>query len=212
VLFSVTTVGSESIITNQKKAEERAAQMEKLSITDPLTGLYNRQYFEAKFTEELSRCSSFRIPLRIFILDIDNFKSINDNYGHTAGDACLQQIGLTLKAQVPRITDSVVRYGGDEFIILLPGADQTIASKMAESLRIAIKDISPQWNEGSSISCSLGAATYVPPPKTTGEKILKAADDALYQAKRLGRNRCCFDKSLAKLKVLASEDRTILNS
>ncbi|MCG7899650.1 MAG: GGDEF domain-containing protein [Candidatus Thiodiazotropha lotti] len=182
-------------IKSKKEAEERAVQLEKVSATDPLTGLYNRLYFNDHFVEEWSRCSRLQIPLGLLMIDIDHFKSINDRHGHLAGDACLKEVSLALRKKVQRITDTVVRFGGEEFVILLPNTDETAAATIAQSLLHAISEITPTWGEGSSsVNCSIGLACIVPDHHKTRESLLRAADAALYQAKSQGRNRYCAAK------------------
>lgn len=176
-------------ISSKQEAEDRAVALEKLSITDPLTGLYNRMYFNDHFLEEWSRCSRLNIPLSLMMIDIDYFKSINDKYGHAAGDHCLQKISAALRNKVQRVTDTVVRFGGEEFVILLPNTDEKTASGIARALLQTISGIEPTWGEaGTPISCSIGLASTVPSHRMTRELLLRAADDALYQAKREGRN------------------------
>lgn len=182
-------------IKSSKEAEDRAAQLEKLSITDPLTGLYNRMYFNDHFVEEWSRCSRLQIPLSLLMIDLDHFKSINDRYGHMAGDTCLKEGSSVLRQKVQRITDTVVRFGGEEFVILLPNTDEKAATAIAQALLKAISEITPTWGEGSSsVNCSIGLASIVPDHRKTRERLLKAADVALYQAKSQGRNRYCAAK------------------
>ncbi|MES9955268.1 MAG: diguanylate cyclase [Candidatus Thiodiazotropha sp. 6PLUC2] len=179
-------------IRSKKEAEDRALELEKLSITDPLTGLYNRMYFNEHFIEEWSRCSRLQIPLSLLMIDLDHFKSINDKYGHMSGDICLKESSSVLRQKVQRVTDTVVRFGGEEFLILLPDTDEKTSSAIAQSLLQAISEISPSWGEGSSpISCSIGIACTVPNHRIAGKVLLKAADEALYEAKRQGRNRYC---------------------
>ncbi|MCU7811637.1 MAG: GGDEF domain-containing protein [Candidatus Thiodiazotropha sp. (ex Notomyrtea botanica)] len=180
-------------ITSHKEAKEHAIQLEKLSITDPLTGLHNRMHFNQRFIEEWARCSRLQTPLSLLMLDLDHFKSVNDNFGHISGDRCLQEVALALRNQVQRTTDTVARYGGEEFVILLPNTEKKRAAIIAQSLLQTISEITPTWGKGnSSISCSIGLSSMIPNSQKTGEILIKAADDALYQAKNQGRNRYCI--------------------
>jgi len=177
-------------ITNQVVAEERANTMEQLSITDQLTQLKNRMYFDKKFDEEWNRSSRIAAPLSVLILDIDNFKGINDTYGHLFGDECLRLIATTISSELLRASDCVARYGGDEFVALLPNTNEDETWTVAEKLVKAISNISLNINnEKLHMTCSIGGATTTPDYQDDKEYLIKQADDALYQAKSNGRNR-----------------------
>jgi diguanylate cyclase (GGDEF)-like protein len=177
-------------ITNQIVAEERANLMEELSITDQLTQLRNRLYFDRKFDEEWNRSSRIAAPLSVLILDIDNFKEINDTYGHLFGDECLRLIASTISSELLRASDCVARYGGDEFVALLPNTNEDETWTVAEKLVQAISNISSNFNdEKLHMTCSIGGATTIPDYQDDKEYLLKQADAALYHAKSNGRNR-----------------------
>lgn len=177
-------------ITNQMVAEERANLMEELSITDQLTQLKNRLYFDRKFDEEWNRSSRIEAPLSILIMDIDNFKGINDTHGHLFGDECLRLIASTISAELLRASDCVARYGGDEFVALLPNTGEDETQTVAEKLVKAISSISTKYNdEKLHMTCSIGGATTIPDYQDNKEYLIKQADVALYQAKSNGRNR-----------------------
>jgi len=177
-------------ITNQIVAEDRANLMEQLSITDQLTQLKNRLYFDKKFDQEWNRCSRMEIPLSVLLMDIDNFKEINDTYGHLFGDECLQLIALTISSELLRASDCVARYGGEEFVALLPNTAEPETRAIAEKLVRAVSAVSSKL-EGKKIqiTCSIGGATTSPHYQEDKEFLIKQADIALYQAKNNGRNQ-----------------------
>jgi diguanylate cyclase (GGDEF)-like protein len=177
-------------ITNQNVAEDRANMMERLSITDQLTQLKNRLYFDKKFDEEWKRSSRMRAPLSILLMDIDDFKEINDSYGHLFGDECLRMIASTISAELLRASDCVARYGGEEFVALLPNAGEDETRAIAEKLVKAISNVSSKFEDKKiRITCSIGGATTFPDYQDNKEYLLKQADMALYQAKHNGRNQ-----------------------
>jgi len=162
------------------------------SIRDPLTRLYNRRYLEDSLNREISRARRTGGRVGVIMLDIDYFKQFNDAFGHLAGDELLRELGAYLKTQV-RPEDIPARYGGEEFILILPGACCEIVSSRAETLRKGFHRVQP--NRGLScdsaprgISLSLGVAVF-PEHSSTVDGILQAADNALYSAKRAGKNR-----------------------
>ncbi len=188
-------------ITNQIVAENRANMMEQLSITDQLTQLKNRLYFDRKFDEEWNRGSRMDIPLSVILMDIDNFKEINDTYGHLFGDECLQLIASTISSELLRASDCVARYGGEEFIALLPntGKDETrvIAEKLIQKISTVCSKIE---DKNIQITCSIGGATTYPNYQDNKDYLIKQADIALYQAKSNGRNQyqpCVLESSAA---------------
>ena len=159
------------------------------SIRDPLTGLFNRRYLEETLAREERRAARAQTPIGIIVFDIDNFKRLNDSHGHDAGDAVLRALGSLLLTHV-REGDIACRYGGEEFVIALPGATLAITSQRAEALRKLTEKL-PALLAGRSpgeITISLGAAAY-PNHGATWQEAIGAADKALYKAKHDGRNR-----------------------
>ena len=159
------------------------------SIRDPLTGLFNRRYLEETLAREEHRAARAQTPIGIIVFDIDNFKRLNDSHGHDAGDAVLRALGSLLLTHV-REGDIACRYGGEEFVIALPGATLAITSQRAEALRKLTEKL-PALLAGRSsgeITISLGAAAY-PNHGATWQEAIGAADKALYKAKHDGRNR-----------------------
>lgn len=177
-------------IRNRALAEQRAADMERLSVTDQLTQLKNRSYFVTRFREEWKRGDRQRSLLSLLMLDLDHFKLLNDRHGHVFGDICLQQVAETLLSGLQRESDIVARYGGEEFVVLLPDTGVEQAALVAERLRRAVETIDlTNVGERVNLTCSIGGATMLPDFHENREILLKQADQALYQAKDAGRNR-----------------------
>ncbi len=159
------------------------------SIRDPLTGLFNRRYMEESLERELRRSLRKETFLSILMADIDHFKRFNDTFGHEAGDAVLRELARTFQALL-RAEDIVCRYGGEEFLVVLPETTPTTAQETAERLRNAVQAIQIQHygQELNGITLSIGIACY-PEHATDTKALVHAADAALYQAKNSGRNR-----------------------
>ena len=188
--------GVASDITARVSAEEALQraneQLAQLALHDPLTGLANRRKFAERFQYDMARAVRARSPLSLLMLDIDHFKEINDRHGHLAGDACLKWLAALLTGSV-RAVDLVARYGGEEFLVLLPemSADQSLAA--AERMRAQIQVSPVHIGEGMppvAITVSIGAATTTA-SELTLDDLLARADQAVYRAKRAGRNRAC---------------------
>ncbi len=165
-----------------------------LALEDGLTELANRRRFDAALDEEYARAMRNETPLALIMLDVDFFKKYNDQYGHPQGDECLKKISKTLKTASARPGDLVARYGGEEFAILLPGADTAGAVAVAERVRMAIQAINivHAENVGGAVTISAGAASLIPSRKNNSPAdLVLAADQALYEAKKNGRNRVC---------------------
>jgi len=159
------------------------------AIHDPLTGLFNRRYLEETLEREMRRVQRKASPLGIIMLDLDHFKRFNDTYGHSSGDDLLRALGKLLQTQV-RQEDVACRYGGEEFVLIMPEAPLEVVLDRAEEIRQQVPRL--QVFQGSrlleSITVSLGVA-MLPEHGATGQEVLRAADDAMYQAKAAGRNR-----------------------
>jgi diguanylate cyclase (GGDEF)-like protein len=155
---------------------------------DPLTGLHNRRYLDSTLLRELARCQREGNPLSLILIDIDHFKAINDEFGHQAGDEMLIRLGGVFR-DLARASDVVCRYGGEEFLLLAPTMPPEIAIDRAEALRIAIRDMTiPFHGRQLHATISIGVAAY-PHHATTAAELIMCADEALYCAKRSGRNR-----------------------
>jgi diguanylate cyclase (GGDEF)-like protein len=164
-------------------------QLRDQSIRDPLTGLFNRRYMLETCRREFSRAARGRQPVTMLSIDVDHFKKFNDNHGHDAGDTVLKEVGNCLES-VFRNEDVACRFGGEEFVVVLPGASLEIAAKRAEELRAKIEGLSVRYLDHNlpRITISVGVAAF-PEAGDNPQSVLKAADDALYRAKEGGRNR-----------------------
>jgi diguanylate cyclase (GGDEF)-like protein len=170
--------------------QQRANQFQVMSITDPLTGLHNRRYLEARLTEELSRSKRYDYPLSFMMIDIDDFKLYNDQNGHQAGDRALEITAQCLRSALRKV-DVASRYGGEEFSILLPQTNLEEAGVIADRIRRKIS--STPFEHGKSqplgaVTVSIGLSAFSP-ALDSAEAIVRAADRALYHAKRHGKNR-----------------------
>jgi diguanylate cyclase (GGDEF)-like protein len=165
----------------------QADQLADLSETDPLTGLTNARGLSERLETELARLRRYREPLSLLLLDLDGLKTINDRYGHRAGDEAIRSLADVIRSQL-RDTDLGARWGGDEFAVLAPNTSKADALSLAERIRSLVPERGGQW----PLSGSVGVATV--DPKTDGGLVskvalMRAADAAMYEAKRLGRNR-----------------------
>lgn len=177
---------------------ENAANHERLLITgmtDPLTGLHNRRYLDRRLNEEIACALRYRQPLSCLFVDADHFKQINDNHGHAAGDAVLREISSRIRSCL-RSSDIAVRYGGEEFCLILPQTALLDAKRLAERIRLKIADDAIPTDQGEplNITVSLGvseiaAISVENRPDNMGESLLACADAALYEAKENGRNQ-----------------------
>ncbi|HEU4437192.1 MAG TPA: diguanylate cyclase, partial [candidate division Zixibacteria bacterium] len=163
------------------------------SIRDPLTGLFNRRYLEESLERELFRAQRSRQPLGTLMLDLDHFKDFNDTFGHKTGDELLKQMGEFLLTNT-RGEDIACRYGGDEFTLILPGANLEVARRRAEELKEIAKGLDGPY--GRYLTLSIGIAIF-PEHGTTKEELLRSADSALYRAKKEGGNRLSVAQSIA---------------
>jgi len=181
----------------QKQLEESNKKLQELSSLDGLTGLANRRHFDETLDIEWRRTIRSKSTLSLIMIDIDYFKPYNDNYGHQAGDACLQKVAKTLKETIVRPADTLARYGGEEFVAILPDTNVEGAMVVAEHLRKAIESINiphEYSKSGQHVSISLGIS------ESTGlddlEALTRHADKCLYKAKESGRNCIITSKTV----------------
>ena len=189
-------VATHDDITERRRAEEALrlanGQLEQLALHDPLTGLANRRKFVERFAYEIARADRFRTPPSLLMIDVDHFKAINDQHGHLAGDACLKSLAALL-AQSMRSVDLAARFGGEEFVVLLPETPEAQALVAAERMRSKVQ-AQPIGIGGDAppvpITISVGVASAAGPAPTLDE-MLARADAAVYRAKHAGRNQVC---------------------
>jgi diguanylate cyclase (GGDEF)-like protein len=175
-----------------KQLEAANRKLRRLSTIDTLTGIANRRSFNEAFEKEWRRCIRSGKPLSLIMADIDFFKDYNDHYGHLEGDTCLKKVAGALKRVLKRSGDFLARYGGEEFVALLPDTDSQGASLVAEAMFYNVKalDMPHTYSSVSErVTVSFGLATIVPLIDVKSSTLIKAADDALYEAKKQGRNR-----------------------
>jgi two-component system cell cycle response regulator len=174
-----------------QRANER---LEYLAVTDGLTGLYNHRYFRERLESEFDRARRYSLPLSCMIMDIDNFKKINDTYGHLQGDGILRSIAATTLQNV-RKSDIVARYGGEEFVVIMPQTGIDGARAQANRVRNDVGGAAYNgMPEGRHVTVSIGVAVFDAATMFDCEALIRAADSALYRAKREGKNRVVVDQ------------------
>ncbi|APW38086.1 hypothetical protein RD110_13510 [Rhodoferax koreense] len=178
-------------VKRERVLQSNSDRLSKEAVIDGLTGVYNRKYFNEKLPAELARCARQQQSMSLLMLDVDDFKKYNDNHGHPAGDRVLVAIITAAHSQLNRASDILARYGGEEFAMILTACDKAGALLVAERIRHAISELRiPHLHAGASehVTVSLGAATSGPGAHCSPGELLDAADRALYQSKRGGRN------------------------
>lgn len=182
------------LIKTRENLERENKELWGRAITDRLTGLYNRQYFEEIYTSEFERTKRYRSQLGCLLLDIDHFKKVNDDYGHLIGDTVLHEIGKLIMNTIRRV-DIAARYGGEEFVVLMPETTREGLSQVGERVRVMIEQFEFCRNHPSlstpmrQVTVSLGAVHYPDEEIKDSLTMLRIADENLYRAKRNGRNR-----------------------
>jgi two-component system, cell cycle response regulator len=179
----------ERIVAVQQQLMSAREALREQAIRDALTGLFNRRYLEESLERELRRAEHGHEHLSVLMLDIDHFKGFNDTHGHPAGDALLKQLGALLEARTRR-EDVACRYGGEEFVLILPGAPLDVALRRAENLRQSVSEamVESEGQRLGAVSISVGVACF-PEHGPDARALLAAADQALYRAKNEGRDR-----------------------
>ena len=173
---------------------EANKELQRLSMTDGLTGIANRRLFDESLAREWRRCSRLKKPLSVVMFDVDFFKKYNDKYGHQAGDECLKLVAKEIARTAPRPGDLAARYGGEEFMLILAETEQEGACWVADRVRKNLSAVNVPHDESSHkhLTISCGVASVVPNGELSMEKLMKSADIALYIAKERGRNRVEF--------------------
>lgn len=192
-----------SVFTDISAEQAIQRQLHALSITDPLTQLFNRRHFNYALEEMWQLSKELEVPLTIILCDIDNFKSINDGYGHLAGDQVLIAVAQCIQSAINHTTDVSARFGGEEFVIMrFPGCSDD-AIELCESLQKALSNIESFPREAAEVppvTMSFGVSTRIAHTTYTPEAFVNEADRAMYRAKVLGKNRvevfCCDNQSV----------------
>jgi diguanylate cyclase (GGDEF)-like protein len=179
-------------VGREKLLREQTMVLRSQTFSDGLTGIANRRHFDVAIEKEHRRARRGGVPLSLLMIDIDSFKAYNDHYGHPQGDQCLIQVAAALAAMLKRPCDLVARYGGEEFAAILPDTNAEQALQMAEAIRLRTIELAiPHLpdGEGQLVTVSIGIATRHADSTADAAALISAADRALYQAKRDGRNR-----------------------
>lgn len=179
-----------------RELERTNAKLKEFSFRDEVTGLYNRRFFSIRLDEEISRFRRFNHPVSVVLLDLDGFKAVNDDFGHAVGDDTLRDVAQILMKH-SRGINVVSRYGGDEFAILLVETSKAGARLYAERIRQVLSTYA--FSHSQRITASLGVASLPDDEVVTSEDLFRAADDALYAAKRRGKNQVAAADSPAKV-------------
>jgi diguanylate cyclase (GGDEF)-like protein len=177
-------VGTIGIAKDIRRRKEMEKKLEKLAITDGLTNLYDRGYFNSSLPKMIEKSHKSREFLGCIMMDLDGFKEFNDKEGHLGGDYVLKRVGEILLSLMPNKTSTAYRYGGDEFIILMLGKKQALMTSIAEKIR---KEIEDEFKR--EITASIGVTCLHSPQTST--QLIKTADNAMYRAKSYGGNRVC---------------------
>jgi diguanylate cyclase (GGDEF)-like protein len=185
----------------QDALQREKAELERLSTTDPLTGLMNRRYFQARLEQELERTSRHGGAASVILLDLDHFKTVNDRYGHPVGDTVLRSVADCVRGAL-RCEDECTRWGGEELAIILPDTDRAGAAAVAERLLRTLRShgafSAPLLREADArperfhVTASIGVASFPADEVQRAEDLVRLADAALYRAKDQGRNRVCL--------------------
>ena len=187
-------VANENLKSQLQEIEILQEKLREQATLDPLTGLYNRRYLIDMMQREMARAKREDIPISVAIMDLDHFKDINDTFGHKGGDAVLEAMAKLFLSHV-RASDIVCRYGGEEFVFLMPGASIDIAAERMEDLRKLIEEKSIIHNDKAiPVTASIGVASY-PIHGDNDEALLLEADNMLYNSKRNGRNQVSVAKN-----------------
>lgn len=183
----------EQVAARTRELEDANRQLEWLSITDGLTGLANRRRFDQVLDSEMRRATRSGHDVALIMLDVDLFKKYNDCYGHQAGDTCLRSVAQALQSACNRAGDLVARYGGEEFVLVAADTGLAGAAALAETLRASVAALQlPHRKSGFghvTISVGVAVTSFASQPEQTPDSLLQIADQALYRAKSLGRNR-----------------------
>jgi diguanylate cyclase (GGDEF)-like protein len=182
-----------ALALERERALESAEAHAHAAAIDPVSGVFNRRYLQVRLGEELQRSRRHDIPLALLLIDIDDFKVVNDSYGHLAGDLVLRDAAEILRRSV-RVFDVCARFGGEEFVIIMPGSTAESAMRIAERIRERIELYRPADRLLGSLRITVSIGLAVSEPGTTVGQLLARADTALYAAKHAGKNRVRADQ------------------
>jgi two-component system cell cycle response regulator len=213
-------LGADDYVTKPFQYEELAARIfsllrrtmtfSQLAFRDPLTGIFNRRYFDNQMQLELKRIERFPAPISLAFIDIDRFKNINDTYGHAIGDLVLQAMAHTLQENV-RSTDLVARYGGEEFVIIFPNTTGPQSTTLIRNILNIIRSSSITEHEGQAFNITFSAGVAQWQPGIDVQKWIQTADETMYKAKEQGRNRCLlYDNSLEEAQSATIRKRILV--
>lgn len=178
-----------------KKLQQANVKLQELSEKDGLTNLYNRRFFISHSEHSFNICIRNSIGFSIAVIDIDHFKKLNDTYGHLMGDECLRQLAEILRKHFQRATDTVSRYGGEEFTVYCACGDSNKLGTVIDQLRIEVERTTIMYqNQSASFTISAGVYSAVPSMGQKLDQFLDTADKALYEAKNSGRNKVIIKK------------------
>jgi diguanylate cyclase (GGDEF)-like protein len=176
-----------ALALERERALDSAEAYAHAAAVDPVTGVFNRRYFQVRLDEELQRSHRHQIPLALLMIDVDDFKHVNDSHGHLAGDTILRDVGEILRRSV-RVFDVCARFGGEEFVIIMPGSSSENALRIAERIRERIDTYRPADRVLATTHVTVSVGLAVSSPDATVSQLLERADQALYAAKRAGKN------------------------
>ncbi len=182
----------EDLLVLNKRLAEMNRELERLTVTDSLTGLANRRFFNEFLNREWLREQRHQQPFSVLMIDIDHFKKYNDHYGHLEGDVCLQKVAWALQSGLCRASDVLARYGGEEFVAVLPNTDEHGAAELAATFHTRVQELALPHSESPVspiITISIGIASVIPNRSLSPSQVVAMADEALYRAKQAGRNQ-----------------------
>ena len=198
-----------------RQLQKASHELRRLSISDALTNLGNRRHFEVMLDQEWNRAMRSQTPISLILLDIDFFKHYNDNYGHQSGDECLRLVAEIIGGFAKRPGDTSARYGGEEFVLLFAGTELVQAATVAEACRASVESLKIPHNHSTVsnvVTVSAGVAAMIPDSDTSRRALIEAADKALYQAKRDGRNLVVLGSSASTNNAVQTPLSGILTS
>ncbi|BAE52065.1 diguanylate cyclase [Paramagnetospirillum magneticum] len=182
----------EQFVASERRLAEAHATVLAMSRTDALTGIANRRWFDESLAQELARANRSKTSLGLLLMDIDCFKLFNDNYGHSAGDDCLQAVAQAVQSIVRRPPDLAARYGGEELVCILPDTDAKGVEAVGNAVLEAVRGLAIPHAFSKAVdivTVSIGGVSLIPTEATTPKQIIEAADSVLYASKEGGRNR-----------------------